>query len=282
MASRDMIVGGMLGNMLFPGSEDWSRMDNPMGRPSTIRDDTSVHAIQKAKNGNVLVTFNTPDHSMAAAVARENFRRLGIESPFVGRKAVRMEGTWEGNNLAFDVNGKKVTLNEQALANARGTELAHLLGVKSFMDFNKIQTERTSGAMKPALTDAQPKLDPKASQADVPLPPTRPAEFAPTPQTGQIETQAPLQQAAIPSMLMAPPAMLPLAVQSMQNPMAMQPMIPGYMGMMQSLMPNFANPTAGMPPMNGAGKQSKKGLPGIGSAINPLGPYGGGDGNSGT
>ncbi len=256
-------------------------MDNPMGRPSTMRDDTSVHAIQKAKNGNVMVTFNTPDQSMAAAVARENFRRLGIESPFVGRKAVRMEGTWEGSNLAFDVNGKKVTLNENALANARGTELAHLLGVKNFMDFNKIQADRTSAAMKPGLTDAQPKLDPKASQADVPLPPPRPAEFADTPKTGKIETQAPMQQAAIPSMLAAPPAMMPLAVQAMQNPMVMQPMIPGYMGIMQSLMPNLANPMTGMPPMAGASKQSKKGLPGLGSAMNPLGPYGGSDGNNG-
>lgn len=283
MAGRDIAIGGMLNAMLFPGSEDWGRLDNPMGRPSgAMRDDTSVHAIQKAPNGKVMVTFNTPSMTPMDAVARENFRRLGMDSSYIGRKAVRLEGKYDGDNLSFDVGGKQISLNEKALYNARGTELANLLGMNSFMDFNRAQATSVQNAIKLAPTGPTPpgtELAPMiAGKEPVPIPAARPPELGGTAASTNPAFSSALPQQNIPQMLTSAPNMLPMPqTQAFQGAtggwMMPGPMIPTAIGngMQSTGMPMLAMP--GMQPQY-ASKQSKKGIPGFGSDINPLGPWG--------
>lgn len=269
---RDMTVGGMLADLLFPGGTALGDTSGPMGRPGKYREDTSVHAIQRAPNGNVRVTFNTMDPSAMAAMARENFRRLGIDSPYVGRKPISIEGKANGDTLSFEVNGKKISLNEQALANARGAELANMLGVQSFMQLNQQKADGIGNRINKQPQQEQVVLDEKASKA--PLPPPRPrADEAAPPQNQKVELQPEMQQQVIPQMMQAPPAMMPIQGPMMppyammqQNPALV--MMPGYQQMYQQLSPVVQQ--------QGAQKQSKAGLPAIGSDFNPLGPYGGG------
>lgn len=271
---RDMTIGGMLADLMFPGGSMTSAggISGPMGQPTKYREDTSVHAIQRAPNGNVRVTFNTMDPSAMAAMARENFRRMGIDSPYVGRKPISLEGKANGDTLSFEINGKKISLNEQALANARGAELANMLGMQSFMQLNQSKADGIGSRIDKQPQQEQIVLDGKASQA--PLPPARPKadEVAPT-QNQKVELQPEMQQQVIPQMLQAPPMMMPMQGPMMapyampQNP-AMA-FMPGYQQMYQQLSPVVQQQGQ---------KQSKMGLPAIGSDFNPLGPFGGNDG----
>ena len=269
---RDMTVGGMLADLLFPGGTALGDTSGPMGRPAPYREDTSVHAIQRAPNGNVRVTFNTMDPSAMAAMARENFRRLGIDSPYVGRKPISIEGKANGDTLSFEVNGKKISLNEQALANARGAELANMLGVQSFMQLNQQKADGIGNRINKQPQQEQVVLDAKASKAPLPAPRPRADEAAP-PQNQKVELQPEMQQQTIPQMMQAPPIMMPIQGPMMppyammqQNPALA--MMPGYQQMYQQLSPAALQ--------QGMQKQSKAGLPAIGSDFNPLGPYGGG------
>lgn len=269
---RDMTVGGMLADLLFPGGTALGDTSGPMGRPAPYREDTSVHAIQRAPNGNVRVTFNTMDPSAMAAMARENFRRLGIDSPYVGRKPISIEGKASGDTLSFEVNGKKISLNEQSLANARGAELANMLGVQSFMQLNQQKADGIGNRINKQPQQEQVVLDEKASKAPLPAPRPRADEAAP-PQNQKVELQPEMQQQTIPQMMQAPPIMMPIQGPMMppyammqQNPALA--MMPGYQQMYQQLSPAALQ--------QGMQKQSKAGLPAIGSDFNPLGPYGGG------
>jgi hypothetical protein len=270
---RDMTVGGMLADLLFPGGTALGDTSGPMGRPGKYREDTSVHAVQRAPNGNVRVTFNTMDPSAMGAMARENFRRLGIDSPYVGRKPISIEGKAEGDMLNFEVNGKSMSLNQNALQNARGAELANMLGVQSFMELNQAKANGTGARIKTAPQQESVVLDGKASQA--PLPPARPrADEAAPPQNQKVDFQEETPTQNIPQMMQAPMAMMPMQGPMMPPFAAMQQnpalaMLPGYQQMLQQISPVVQQQ---MPQM----KQSKAGLPAIGSDFNPLGPFGGG------
>ena len=268
---RDMTVGGMLGDLLFPGGAETVNNPGPMGRPTPYREDTSVHAIQRAPNGNVRMTLNTMDPSMMASVARENFRRLGIESPYVGRKPISIEGKADGDMLNFEINGKKVSLNENALQNARGADLANMLGVQSFMEINQGKMDGTAGRINKQPQQEKVVLDNKPAQAAIPAAKPK-ADEAAVPQNQDVRLQPEMQQQSIPQMMQAPPVMMMPMQGPMMPPYAMpqnpaMAFMPGYQNMMQQFSPVMQQ--------QGQPKQSKFGLPSFGSDYNPLGPNGG-------
>ena len=133
MAGQGMALMQFLGmgNMLGMGN-----VDGPMGRGGAYQEDTQAMSVRPSPDGKqARVMFSTMDPSPMGALARENFRRLGIDNPYVGRLPVSLTAKVDGNNLIFDINGKERSVTREALMDARGNELSRLLGVNSFMDF---------------------------------------------------------------------------------------------------------------------------------------------------
>lgn len=140
---------------------------SPMGRPGGYAEDSYAMNIQRSKDGKqASVLFNTMDPSPMGALMRENFRRLGIDNPYAGRRGVTLTANVEGDKLVFDIGGKKHSVTEEALMNARGAELQRLIGVQSFMDMTATKNNAANNAAysKKGLDNPQPQPNPDATR----------------------------------------------------------------------------------------------------------------------
>lgn len=142
MANQGLALMSLFGNFLGNGS-----LPSPMGRPQTYGEDSYAMSVNRSEDGKTArVQFNTVDPSPRAAVMRENFRRMGMDNPYAGRRGVELTATVEGDKLVFEAGGKKHSVTEEALMNARGAELQRLIGVQSFMDMAATKNNAANNA----------------------------------------------------------------------------------------------------------------------------------------
>lgn len=233
MANPGLALLQFLGMGNFTGH---GNMQSPMGYGGGYREDTYAQTIQPSKDGKTAqVIFNTMDPSPMGALMRENFRRLGIDSPLAGRKQIGLTARMDGNNLVFDIGGKERSITQEALQNARGLELQRLLGVQSYMDLAATKNNAANNAAYSKAGLQQPQV--QATQnakggrnATVGAGPAGPDTGTQAgPASGRaanmpVDTTTQQQLMPIPTMQQQPFAMQQPAI----NPYAMMPLIPGY------------------------------------------------------
>lgn len=270
-----MILQELLGALLSPtqaGPTD-ERGQNAgssrqlRGSPQFGTQNGQVTRIANSKDGtssDIIVRFETPN--LAGALARQQLRSRGLDNGDVGYRGARISGVErDGNNFIVPINGEKRTISGQALMNARGTELASLLGIGSFMELmgaNSVQMGgSTEGTTRIPPTDSNPKptarvgrtangsAQPPLQQnsnnaipsAGLPLQ-TIPTMLASPPQLGSPafgNSGLPLQGAQAPAPNLIPNTMPQLPMLAQQPQFNLRALLPGF-----SLM-DFSNGTIG-------------------------------------
>ena len=258
MAGQGLALMSLFGNLMGNDS-----MQSPMGRPGGYQEDTYAMNVQRSKDGKqASVLFNTMDPTPMGSLMRENFRRLGIDNPYAGRRGVSLTAKAEGDKLIFDIGGKQKSVTEEALMNARGNQLQRLLGINSFMDFQRVNSNAVGNAAtsKAGLQQVQPQATPDATRgggATAGAGPVGPgtgtaagAGAAGRPANAPVDTTNGQPLAAIPNLQNAPFAAMPFMA---NNPGMMQGMRPGLDGQMfqNPFMPYLQQPQGSMTPRGG-------------------------------
>jgi hypothetical protein len=221
-----------------------------------------VTRIQDEVNGGEgRITLRVPTPNTAGAIARQQLGNLGLDNGDIGYRGVRLPAVKDGDNYKVNVNGSTRTITGEALMNARGTELANLLGVANFAELLQNNNAGNNNPSTPvAPTNAQPQAAVGAQNA----PASAGAEAAANSVSPAAGTTQPLPLAFIPQLSAAAP-------QAQQMPVPGMAIAPQMGPMMQLLPPSYGIPIPGYSaapqqfPIAGTGKQKK----GTGSAQLP-------------
>lgn len=216
------------------------------------------------KDGKVRANFAVPDNSPETQMAASVFGRLGYNmGPMFGQRVASLDGTLKDGQYTFNVGGKTRSIGEEALRNARGQQLAELLGTKDFMDMAISNGQQNQEATKPKLTGptqaapaAQTVTNPKTPQQAGPSVTTGPQVNTPTQITPalpqmplpEIASMSPVIQQQIADQEAKKKKGAPNdATQPQQSPLAQQQMNPYMQPFMQPGVPWMPMQTM-MPP----------------------------------
>jgi hypothetical protein len=264
-AGRGLVLGDLLGNLLGPLLSQNQGRDGQLqqqqsgiaNRRSNQGGDLPAQVMQQRSgaDGSTNFIIRAPGGSAQDAVMRGMLQRRGMDSGDIGYRGIRLQAQKDGDSYTFNINGNKKTIGGQALMNARGNELASLLGIGSFMEVMNspqqgtadtkmgLQSPQPQGAQKPNKTQSG---DGTAVKSGINQ------QAAPMPNTNFVQPAGTLPLQQIPGMMQQ----APMAMQG-AGLMQGQPMLGGVQG------PGM--PSQMMQGKNGkGGRGAAAGIPGYG------------------